>query len=249
MSVLQEVRQSPVSAALFAANVVMYAWMCARGSDWLEPTGVDVLAYGANAGIEVAQGEWWRLATSMFLHSGALHLFLNMWSLRVLGPFVEQLFGRGTYFVLYMLAGIGGSIASCLWNPLGLSVGASGAIFGLLGAIIAFFLTHRRSMPAQVFRSYMQRMGLLLAINLYLGFSIPRIDNAGHLGGLVAGFVCGLAAFRPAGTRPVLDARRIVRLAVVAVVLAGVGFLVPARVEKAWIEDQQKDASEDSRPR
>jgi rhomboid protease GluP len=249
VSVLEEARRAPVSVAILAANVGMYVWMCARGSDWLEPTSQDVLAYGANAGIEVAQGQWWRLVTCMFLHSGAVHLLVNMWSLRVLGPFVEQLYGHGTFFLIYVLAGVGGSIASCMWNPLGLSVGASGAIFGLLGAIIVFFLTHRRSMPAHVFRSYMQRMGLLLAINLYLGFSIPRIDNAGHLGGLVAGFVCGLAAFRPAGTPPVLDGTRLGRLAVVAIVLTGLVFLIPRRVENAWIEHVRQDPSEDSRPR
>jgi rhomboid protease GluP len=247
--VLQEARKSPVSVAIFAANVGMYLWMSLRGSDWLEPTGQDVLDYGANGGIEVAQGEWWRLVTCMFLHSGALHLFFNMWSLRVLGPFVEQLFGHATFFVLYMLAGIGGSIASCLWNPLGLSVGASGAIFGLLGAIIAFFLTHRRSMPAEVFRSYMQRIAILLAINLYLGVAIPRIDNSAHVGGLVTGFLCGLAAFRPAGTGLVLDRVRLARLAVVAVVLAGLAFLVPVRVEHAWIERQNQRGSEDLHPR
>lgn len=234
MSALDEARKSPVSVAIFAANAGMFAWMVARGVDAMSPSGADVLDYGAISGIEVAQGQWWRLLSGMFLHGGLIHLFFNMWALRVIGPFVERLYGHATYFLIYMVAGLGGSVATCLWNPLGISVGASGAIFGLLGAIIAFFLTHRRSMPAEVFRSYMKRMAFLVAINLVIGFSVPRVDNSAHVGGLLTGFVCGFAAFRPAGTRPVLGPRRVARLALVAIVLAGLTAFVGTRVGHAW---------------
>jgi rhomboid protease GluP len=234
MSILQEAKKAPVTTAIFTVNVAVFAWMYLHGVDPLDPDVFDLLHYGADSGPKVWDGEWWRLIASMFLHAGIIHLFFNMWSLRVVGPIVEGMFGSATYFVIYMLAGLGGSVASCMWNPMGTSVGASGAIFGLLGAIIAFFLTHRRSMPAEVFRSYMQRIGLLVAINLFLGFSIPRVDNSAHVGGLVTGFVCGFAAYLPAGTRPVLNARRIVRLGLLGLVLAGAAYLVPWRVSRFW---------------
>jgi rhomboid protease GluP len=239
MSLLQEAKQAPVTTAIFAANVGVFAWMYFQGVDPVNPGLFDLLGHGANSAAWVWAGEWWRLVTCMFLHGGLVHLFFNMWSLRVLGPTVEGMFGHTTYFLIYMLAGLGGSVASCMWNPVGTSVGASGAIFGLLGAIIAFFLTHRRSMPAAVFRSYMQRMALLVAINLFLGFSIPQIDNSAHVGGMVTGFICGFAAFRPAGTRPVLDARRAVRLALVGIVIAGVAWLIPWRVSTFWKANHQ----------
>lgn len=240
MSVLEEARQAPVSVALFAANVAMFLWMWVSGIDAISPTTRDVLELGANSGAHVADGEWWRLLACMFLHGGLVHLIVNMWSLRILGPFVESLYGHATFGVIYVLAGAGGSIASCLWNPLGVSVGASGAIFGSLGAIIAFFLSHRRSLPTPVFRSMMQRIGLMLLLNLYLGFSIPQIDNAAHMGGLVTGIVCGFAAWRPARTPPVLGPTSLLRLAGVALVLAGLVLLVPRRVDAAIDTELQR---------
>jgi rhomboid protease GluP len=250
MTLLQEARQSPVTVLFFAANVLMFVWMVIQGVDAMNPTVGALLHYGANSGEGVAEGEWWRLLTCMFLHGGLIHLVVNMYSLRILGPFIEGLFGSATFFLVYMIAGFGGSVASCLWNPIGVSIGASGAIFGLLGALIAFFLTHRRAMRPDFFRSSIRRFVLVVGLNLFIGFTIPQIDNSAHMGGLLAGFVCGLAARRPAKTPPTLGFARFARLAIVALVIAGIAFLVPGRVDAAraeWIEQQRIPL--DSRPR
>ncbi len=249
MADMRNISRSPVTIALIAANVAMFAWLWLHGADPMNPSGEDLARYGSDSGVFVANGEWWRLVTSMFLHGGAIHLAVNMWSLWALGPTVEAMYGRAAMFVVYMLAGLAGSIASCLWHPLGTSVGASGAIFGLLGAIIAFFVAHRRSMPPGEFSSVMKRIGVVLAINLYLGFSIARVDNSAHLGGLLAGFVSGFAAWRAPRTPATLDAKRGMRLAVIGVVLVGAAFLIPWRVRVEWDAYQRSGGSEELRPR
>jgi rhomboid protease GluP len=186
----------------------------------------------------------------MFLHGGLIHLVVNMYSLRILGPFAETMFGSPTYTLIYVVAGFGASVASCLANPLVVSVGASGAIFGLIGAAIAFFLTHRSAMRPEAFRAAIKNFAIVLAMNLFIGFTVPQIDNSAHIGGLVAGFLCGLAARRPVRTPPVLGPARFMRIAIVALAITGLAFLVPGRVEDAradWIEQHRIPV--DSRPR
>jgi rhomboid protease GluP len=225
-----QIARSRVTIGLLIANIGVFIWLAALNGDAMDMSGELLFDHGSNNGVLVAQGEWWRLVTCMFLHGGLVHVAVNMWSLWALGPFVEALFGSAAMLAIYMLAGIGGSIASCLWHPLGNSVGASGAIFGLFGAIIAFFLSHRRSMPSAVFWNSMARFALLLAINGYLGLRMPNIDNAGHVGGLLFGIVCGFAAWRARGTPATLDTKRAVRLGLVAIALGALVFLVPWRV-------------------
>lgn len=219
-----------VTIGLLIANVAVFLWLVSLNGDAMDMSGELLFDHGADNGVLVADGQWWRLVTCMFLHGGLIHIAVNMWSLWALGPFVEVLFGSAAMLAIYMLSGIGGSIASCLWHPFGNSVGASGAIFGLFGAIIAFFLTHRRSMPPAVFWNSMMRFAILLAINGYLGFRMPNIDNAGHVGGLAFGILCGFAAWRPRGTPATLDGKRALRLLLVAIVLVGLVFVIPQRV-------------------
>jgi rhomboid protease GluP len=137
----------------------------------------------------VAQGEAWRLLSSMFLHSGAVHLGLNMISLYFLGSFVEEAFGRGRFLALYLLSGISGGLAYLYFGGFNVSaVGASGAIFGLLGGVLGYAL-RRGSFSWQ--NPLIRQLLILLALNLYIGFSIPNISNTAHLGGLAGGFVFG----------------------------------------------------------
>jgi rhomboid protease GluP len=241
--------RSRVTIGLLLANVAVFLWLASLQGDAMNLSGELLFDHGSDSGVLVAEGQWWRLVTCMFLHGGLIHIAVNMWSLWALGPFVEMLFGSAAMFAIYMLSGVGGSIASCLWHPFGNSVGASGAIFGLFGAIIAFFLTHRRSMPPSVFWNLMMRFAILLAINGYLGFRMPNIDNAGHIGGLAFGIVCGFAAWRPRGTPATLDARRGLRLGVVAIVLAALVFLVPWRVKMEEDAYYRANPSELPRPR
>ncbi len=148
-----------------------------------------VLADGALIPALVAQGEVWRLLSSMFLHSGITHLALNMLSLYFLGSFVEAAFGRGRFFALYLLSGISGGLAYLYFGGFEApAVGASGAIFGLLGGILGYSL-ERGTFSWQ--NPLIRQLLILLALNLYLGFSIPNISNTAHLGGLAGGVVFG----------------------------------------------------------
>lgn len=233
---------SRITYALIAVNVIVYAWMLARGVDFMSPDVDDLLAFGADSPARVTLGEPWRLFTCMFVHAGIVHLGCNMWALRSLGPPVEMLFGRARFALMYVLAGLGGSVASCLWNPAGVSVGASGAIFGLPGALMAFFVMHRSQLPPGLFSAQMRWMGTFLAINVLIALSIPQIDLAGHVGGLVTGFACGLAGYRSRASTAAITRPQVVKFAAIAVVLAASIPAIHARVshderaqEQYWI--------------
>ncbi len=148
-----------------------------------------VLSRGALVPALVAQGEAWRLLTSMFLHAGFAHLALNMLSLYFLGSFIEGAFGRGRFLALYLLSGISGGLAYLYFGAFdGAAVGASGAIFGLLGGVLGYSL-RRGTFSWQ--NPLIRQLLILLALNLYLGFSIANISNTAHIGGLLGGIAFG----------------------------------------------------------
>jgi rhomboid protease GluP len=186
-----------VTHALVGINVAVLVWMAVHGVSLMRPQAHELLAHGANFGPKTTAGEWWRLATSMFLHVGLIHLLVNMWALWNLGPILERFVGNAGFAILYGLAGLGGGLASVAFNPDVVSAGASGAIFGLMGAIVGFVLPRRDSVPSPVFWGMLYNGGLCIAINLVIGLAFPFIDNAAHLGGLATGFVCGLVLSRP----------------------------------------------------
>ncbi len=149
----------------------------------------EVLGRGALIPALVAQGEWWRLLSSMFLHSGFVHLAVNMLSLYFLGSFIETAFGRGRFLALYLLSGISGGLAYLYFGAFdAAAVGASGAIFGLLGGIFGYSL-RRGTFSWQ--NPLIRQLLILLALNLYIGFSVPVISNTAHLGGLAGGTIFG----------------------------------------------------------
>jgi rhomboid protease GluP len=171
---------------LFAAIVLVFAAMTLAGGS----TDTQVLVrFGAKDNVLIAEGQVWRLLASMFLHIGVMHLVFNSYALLVLGSDVERLYGSPRFLAIYLLAGLWGGLASFALSP-DLSAGASGAIFGLLGAMVAFLRRER-----EVFGSWgRQRLLNLLgvaALNLVLGFTVPGIDNFAHLGGLFSGAVLG----------------------------------------------------------
>lgn len=145
------------------------------------------LLHGAKINGLVWGGQWWRLISATFLHGGVLHLVFNAYALFVLGPVVERLYGSRRFLLMYMACGVLSSLASLLFTA-GASVGASGAIFGMLGALLVFGFKNRAQLPPRVSRAF--GVGLLpwVVINLVIGF-IPglQIDNAAHIGGLLTG--------------------------------------------------------------
>ena len=150
---------------------------------------LSLIRLGANVQELVESGEYFRLLTAIFLHGGIIHLFFNMYALYSIGNFIETYFGRSKYFAVFILTGIVGSLTSYLFTR-GFSVGASGAVFGLLGLLLAQKLKRKvyyAELPIDT-RSIL----IIVGINLLLGFTIPNVDNAAHIGGLISGTLLGL---------------------------------------------------------
>ena len=150
--------------------------------------GIDTLTlikYGANVGNLVKNGEIYRLISYMFLHAGIFHIFFNMYSLYIVGPRVEDFFGKWKFLLIYILSGISGGLLSVALNGNVVAVGASGAIFGLFGALLYFGYNYRGYIGAMI-RS---QIVPIVVYNLFLGFFISGIDMWGHVGGLIGGFL------------------------------------------------------------
>lgn len=147
---------------------------------------------GAMQPIAIAEGQYWRLITAMFLHANLLHIAFNMYALYLFGYLVEGAFGKVRFITIYFVAGFLASVTSYTFSdPRSLGVGASGAIFGLLGAWVAYNYRRRGSPMAS---AQLRWAGFLIAINLFLGFSVASIDNFAHIGGLISGAAAGWVA-------------------------------------------------------
>ena len=137
---------------LIVLNVLVFLMMVLQGVSIFSPTADSVLRWGADYGPLTLHGQWWRMVVSTFLHFGLIHLLFNMFVLFSIGLFLESLAGRVPFVVLYLVCGLGGSAASLAWHPSIVSAGASGAIFGLYGALLGFLVRHRGSIPAESLR-------------------------------------------------------------------------------------------------
>ncbi len=141
----------------------------------------------------IGGNQWWRLFTAMFLHGGLVHVGFNSWALYVLGREAEQLYGRLRFLVIYLLSGLAGSVLSMSISPqLGhISVGASGAIFGILGLLLAYYFRYRNQLGAAG-RSQLYNILLVAGLNLFLSSQLKSIDNWAHTGGMIGGIILGL---------------------------------------------------------
>jgi rhomboid protease GluP len=148
-----------------------------------------LVSCGGNLGSLVRGGEVYRLVTAMFLHVGIFHLILNMYSLYVVGPRVEDFFGKWKFLLIYFVSGIAGNLMSASFNSDVVSVGASGAIFGLFGALAYFGYNYRGYLGAMI----KSQIVPIIIYNLFMGFIIPGIDMWGHIGGLVGGLITSYA--------------------------------------------------------
>lgn len=189
---------APVMWTLLAVNVVIFGLMWLAGV-YKNPstTALALVKWGSNFGLLTARGQWWRLVSSMFLHGGALHILFNMVALVQIGGLVERLFGSSRFIALYLLAGVCGSLASLWWtHGMGNSVGASGAIFGLMGGLLAFLRNPHSGVPATVVKDLRGSATGFILFNIFAGFVYPHTDNAAHIGGLVGGYLAGLLLAR-----------------------------------------------------
>jgi rhomboid protease GluP len=193
---LNNLSRLPVTFGLIGVCVAVYVAVAVAGQGYGYPLNVglvtqppEVLGKGALVPASVAEGHVWLLVSSMFLHAGFIHLALNMLSLYFLGSFVEVAFGRGRFLALYLVSGLAGGIAYLYFGAFnGLVVGASGAIFGLLGGVLGYSL-RRGTFSWQ--NPLIRQLLILTALNLYFGFSVANVSNTAHIGGLLGGLAFG----------------------------------------------------------
>jgi membrane associated rhomboid family serine protease/Flp pilus assembly protein TadD len=204
---------------LLGANVAVFLAM-ALASKSVDFSGETIAQFGANFGPYTLSGDWWRLLSYMFLHGSLMHIAFNMWCLWDLGALSESLYGRWSYAAIYLITGVAGGVASVGWNPRVLSVGASGAIFGLAGALLASFYFGEFSLPSMAIRGTLRSLAFFVIFNVLFGALFPGIDNACHVGGLVSGLILGalIARVAPQHNAPL---RRAGVIALVALGVAG----------------------------
>jgi membrane associated rhomboid family serine protease len=208
--------RAPATFVLIGLNVIAYLVEIAAGVGGLNNPGGEIVVKYALFGPAVAEGEWYRLVTSGFLHASLFHIGFNMLLLFLLGRLLEPALGTTRFVVLYFASLLAGSLGALVLDPNALTLGASGAVFGLAGA--SFVIARGRGMNAIA-----SEVGFLIAFNLIFSFTAPRISAGGHIGGLIGGTLCALIIV--AGERGKLGAGRqgpelaaMVAVAVVAVV-------------------------------
>lgn len=172
-----------VTMSIIAINIILYIITAIMSKNIFDINAYVLLYMGGNYGALVSHGQVWRLLTCAFLHGGLIHILCNMYALYALGPQVEILFGRVKYIIIYLLSAIGGSLLSYKFSPSSLSIGASGAIFGLFGAMVVFVLKYKDRIPKKVLNNL---FGVII-LNLLIGFNLQGIDNFAHIGGLLVG--------------------------------------------------------------
>jgi membrane associated rhomboid family serine protease len=200
--------EGAVTPALIGLNITVYAAMWAAGVDPFRPSGEDLFNWQAVSGLDVARGQYHRLLTGAFVHVGLLHLCMNVLSLWWIGRIVEEEIGPLRMLLVYLLSGIGASVNVILWPPYA-AAGASGAIFGLDGALLAYLWINRRQLMSSVAAALRRQLIANLAVNFALGIGLTAsgamaVSIAGHIGGLVVGAAVGLGLCRLRSRRKVL---------------------------------------------
>ena len=178
----------PITFVLIALNIIMYIISAILSKSLWNIDIYTSIILGAKYGPLIDSGEWWRLITCMFLHGGFLHIIFNMYSLYIVGSQIEPVFSKAKYIILYFITGLASSMLSYLMLPNTVSVGASGAIFGLLGTLLVLVIKNRDKMSKNAITNLVTVIGL----NLFIGATNPGIDNYAHIGGLGMGIILGI---------------------------------------------------------
>lgn len=176
------VEKSRATALIVAINLAMFALLLVTGG---ADDSINLYRWGAKFGPAIQAGDWYRLISPVFLHAGLFHIAANTFALVLFGPRLEQEFGTAAFFATYIVSGVCGVAASYLVSPV-LSVGASGAVFGMVGAYGIYLVRNRREFGDQVNRVILNLI-LILGINIVFGLVWPGIDQGAHVGGLIAG--------------------------------------------------------------
>lgn len=213
--------------------VVLFVYLVATAWTGLYPTTESLVGHGAAVGFLVPD-EPWRLVSAAFLHGGVLHVGVNSFSLIWVGPMVERSLGGSRYVLLYLVTAIGGNITGLLsQSPLAPLIGGSGAIFGMLGALLALFMRMGRThLEFLAFHGPRSLVGMIVA-NLVLGFMIPQVSNAAHVGGLISGFVLTYMFFdRGRGAADAVT--RLLQAGWIAIFAAGVLYSTRPTLSWSW---------------
>lgn len=187
-----------LTPAIVAVNVLVFGIMAFAGVDAVNPRPDDIAAWGVNWWSRTTAGEWWRTLTSAFLHFGILHLGMNMWALWAAGKFTERLYGTTAFGLIYLGAAIFSGLVAVWWHSHQTVIaGASGAVFGVYGALMAYLASQKESFPPGVVDALKRSTLTFVGYNVLFGLTVSGISNAGHLSGLAAGFALGLTTARP----------------------------------------------------
>lgn len=188
---LDDISRYKLTYTIIILNVIVYLISAFYSHSIVEMDMQVLVDMGALYGpLTVLKGEWWRLGSAMFLHGGMTHLLMNMFSLYLIGRGAEMYFDTKSYVSIYLFSGLIGGLVSLYVHPVSVGVGASGAIFGVFGALAGFFLANRDKIATHT-KAFMKDFGVIIGINLVIGFSIESVDVSAHIGGLVVGFIGG----------------------------------------------------------
>ncbi|MBU1363267.1 MAG: rhomboid family intramembrane serine protease [Gammaproteobacteria bacterium] len=233
------VPQLRLTPLLMAANVLVFGAMLLSGAGlWHSQNGVQ-LAWGANFGPATQDGEWWRLGSAMFLHFGLLHLALNMWALWDGGQWVERMYGHFRFAAIYFVAGLTGNLLSLVFHQgHAVSGGASGAIFGLYGALLSYLWLERSRIQRGEFRWLFWAAVGFSVVSIVFGLMVPGIDNAAHIGGLIGGLLMGIL-IKPEAGDMVMQRRAKLTAGLVFVALVGVMAANVPQLAYRWSDEKQ----------
>jgi rhomboid protease GluP len=233
-----------ITITLIVVNVLIYLAMGIDGAGWFTIGSEAGVRWGADFWMLTTSGQWWRLITSAFVHFGLIHIAFNMWALYQAGGLTERLFGRLPYVLLYLYGALISGLASIWWNPNNVCAGASGAIFAVFGALLAYLLLHRNAFPRSVVEPLSRSTLVFIGYNIFFGLTQKDISNSAHVGGLISGFVIGLILARPLD--PVRRRRQTWPrlLAGVIAIIASVGAGIYA-IPKASPDDVSAQLSDD----
>ncbi|WP_024615191.1 rhomboid family intramembrane serine protease [Clostridium sp. Ade.TY] len=185
-------KEYPVTIILIAINVIVFIITAILSKNIIDINTLVLVECGAKVNYLINKGQIFRLLTAAFLHGGIVHILFNMYSLYIVGTVVEKIYGWKKYITIYILSALTSSLLSYILAPMTISVGASGAIFGILGAFLYFAIKERKHLQ----RGILGNIIAVIVLNLYIGFTSTSIDNLGHIGGFLGGFILSILLYK-----------------------------------------------------
>jgi rhomboid protease GluP len=237
----------PVTTTILALNALVFAAMVFSGVSAAEPRDMQLLRWGADFGPLTLGGQFWRTLTSTYVHIGFAHLAVNMWSLWQMGRLTERIFGKWAYALMYTATGIAASLTSLFWNPMRISAGASGSLFGIVGALIAALWLGKLPFPKPAVQRMLKNLVVVVVVNLGFGAAAGFVDNSAHIGGLLAGFAIG-AVLAPQLNEASDQRLAHERLVLMAVALCLAGFGAYVKHHSGWAVEKYRQLQQSPQP-